>query len=200
MKVPQHVIDEATRRGIVEGAIVHVIGTEETQATVLPINDWELTASGHNLSACRDAQGFMWNVMQGGSWSLVITPAPSQGLEEGMATECSPAMRAAIIERAKELGIFRDDYKSNPSAIRILYFNDGIVRTGAGDANYNNKPLTPLDFLTRLEATAKKPKPLKIGEHVVDFIANGDVKVGCTRVDYATLREVYERATKNTNQ
>ncbi len=194
MKVPQHLIDEATRRGIVPGAVVSVVHTDGITATVMPFDEWEMY--GENLNAGREGYS-RWNVMQRGEWSIDITPAPSQGLEEGMATECSPAMRAAIIERAKELGHELHYEIENYSPQPFLWWYDDKLCHRTTD---KNRRIPNHEFLARLEATAKKPKPIKIGEHNVDFIANGDVKVGCTRVDYATLKEVYERATKNTNQ
>lgn len=40
-------------------------------------------------------------------------------------------------------------------------------------------------------------KPISVGEHRVEFKDNGNIKVGCTEVDFQKLEEIYLQAKEN---
>lgn len=137
--------------------------------------------------------------LSGGKWATVIASAPSQGLQEGDAVECGPA-RAAIIEIAVELELAVHYTIEDPGFPNIVWKSGRMVGKCIKSQDARNRTWhTPEVFIAKMRAMKPAEKPITIGEHKVDFMANGDIKVGCTRVEYDTLREVYERATKNKN-
>ena len=191
--VPQELIEAAARKGIVPGAVVRCAFVTTNTFTV---PHWDEIEYGTHISTVSfvdvtregSANGRNYGYLKYGStWATVIEPAPCQGLEEGMATECSPAMRAAIIERAAELGL-SDGFAASYNNKWITWCDDcGTCPIQSG--KHGENILTPLDFLTRLEATGKKPKPLKIGEWNVKF-EKGSIEVGCQRITNETVRAI----------
>lgn len=199
-KVPQHLIEEARKRGIVPGARIHsarihsaAAGRESDGQLVVPFDQWTMygdelnngpTSSGYYLTYC-------------GKWAEVITPATSQseGLKEGDSVECGPAMRAAIIELAKELGLKATSYSEG-----IIAYYDGKVYDCSRACTIGKKVKnwhTPEAFIAKMRVTAAKPKPIKIGYDTVKFNSDRSITVGCTTVSFATIEEVYNRLKKS---
>ncbi len=191
MKVPQHLIDEATRLGIVEGAVVS--DGYKCTGTVPPVFEWEYEVANKDAPGCghrisiKDDNTYLLSNMRG--WATVITPAPSQGLEEGMATECSPAMRAAIIELAKELGL-SDGFAASYNMDKWITWCPDCGTCPIQSGKHGKNIITPLDFLTRLEAEAKKlPKRETINGHDVTF-HKGSVYLPCSQYTNETVRAI----------
>jgi len=187
MKVPQHLIDEATRRGIVPGAEVSCYIAPSDTGIVQPFEKWEHGCGGwHFIDPSNNA---IYVVAEDNSrFATVITTAPSQGLEEGMATECSPAMRAAIIERAKELGVGVSCLAQNSGLPHLVCHDNSIASISKSGPEAKNW-IQNHEFLARLEATAKKPKPIRVNDYDVQFL-DGKIKIGCTTVDNETVRAI----------
>jgi len=190
MKVPQQIIDRAIEAGIVTGAEVSCYITPSDTGIVPPVEKWEHGSGGWFFESGDEAIYVASD--ESDRFAKILQPAPqSQGLEEGMATECSPAMRAAIVERAKELGVPEDCI--NGSKHPNIGFMDGSIHPLVhyeDKSRYQAHKLIPNhEFLARLEATAKKPKPLKIGEWNVKF-EKGSIEVGCQRITNETVRAI----------
>jgi len=123
--VSEEIIEEAAKRGIVPGAFVRSAwGYDLPDRFVPPINEW---ICSKELDSIYWAEGHdsLW-LLDNGKWATVITPAPSsETLEPGMATKCGPAMRAAIMERAKELGIYVEvsEDPSDPDFVGMWVIN-----------------------------------------------------------------------------
>lgn len=191
MKVPKELIDEATRRGIVPGAKIR--DDQMRVGTVPPIEEWSEGAFGSLfLNHTNDLRAFNANTDK---WATVITPAPSAqpepiGLQEGDAVECSPAMCAAIIELAKELGV--PTYGVPPDEVDIIGFNVEDFGRGLGLCTVGfcamNKH-TPEVFIAKMRVTASQPKPITIGDHTVKF-TKGEIKVGCATIPNETVRAI----------
>lgn len=101
--VSKEIIEEAAKRGIVPGAVIRCLANSDDISTVPETSEWLID----NGDLYFETRGPIIVIRYGhGPFATVITPAPSsETLEPGMATKCGPAMRAAIMERAKELGI-----------------------------------------------------------------------------------------------
>ena len=189
--VPKHIIEEARKNGIVPGAIIRsakYVRSGATQA-VLPYEQWGMFNGEPNNGKGIDGFYLRWE----GQWAEVITPAPSsepEGLKEGDSVECGPAMRAAIIELAKELGL-SIIWPENDNAEAILWFADGLHHPSKNNECIQRR-LTTAAFITKMIAEAAKPKPIKIGSDKVEF-RSGSIKVGCTTVDNATVRAIAEK-------
>ena len=197
-KVPQHVIDEATKLGIVEGARIKCMSAG--QGTVGPRSEWEYhSGTEPYLVVGVDDEGLslfgMWR-----GWAKVIAPAPSapsQGLQEGDAVECGPAMRAAIIELARELGVpVTNLYKPGDDGMDSCRWDGRVIIRACPKRDPDLNWMTPEAFIAKMRATEPVEKPITIGERKVEFYPTGDIRVGCTRVDHDTLVRVYERAKK----
>ncbi len=195
-KVPQHLIEEARKRGIVPGARIHsaAAGRESDGQLVVPFDQW--TMDGDELNNGPTSSGYYLTYC--GKWAEVITPAPSQavGLKEGDAIDCGPAMRAAIIELAKELGLsIVKNYAESSDYTRIVWFWDQVDLCVA---NYRPQNIhTPEEFIAKMRVTAAQPKPIKIGNATVKFNSDRSITVGCTTVSFATIEEVYNRLKKS---
>lgn len=198
-QVPQHLIDEAAKRGIVPGATIGCAASK-TNATgiVAPYSEWKYSSGigtlwvgtekhRPSLLAAKDCED---------EWATVITPAPSQhpqaiGLQEGDAVECSTAMRAAIIELAKELGlgVWKDTDDYQPPRY-CLYWNSREARLAPRYPSVSGTKLhTPEDFIAKMRVTASQPKPITIGGKTVEF-TKGEISVGCTTISNETVRAV----------
>lgn len=188
-KVPQHLIDEAARRGIVPGAVIRC-AAGGYEASVLPYSQWTNKGWGENYIFMDPPPCLRPWIYYNGEWATVITPAPAkeeEGLKEGDACECGPAMRAAIVELAKESGYASVGFDSRNYP---LVWSDMLCYTSAGiTCETVSRVLTPGKFYDRLVAQAKKPKPIKVGSNTVEF-RSGSIKVGCTSIDNATVRVI----------
>lgn len=192
MAVSAKMIEEARKRGIVEGAMVRSAKNPALtpQAVVSPDQWWETDFGNIN-------NGIGYYLFYGGKWSEVVSPSPNKGLKDRDAVECGPAMRAAITELAEELGF--DISSSATCSIRndrcrgVWFHRDKNCIGGhisISDLSY----MTPEEFIAKMRVTASSPKPIKIGGRVVEFQSNGSVTVGCTDVDFGTLEAVYNKA------
>lgn len=202
--VPKEMIDEAAKRGIVPGAII-LCAAGGYEASVLPYSQWTNEGWGENYIFMDPPPCLGPWIYHNGEWATVIvpatviTPAPAkeeEGLKEGDACECGPAMRAAIVELAKELGLrsaYIEDKETNGvGALSNLTICDAKMNP-SGWPNL----FTPEVFIAKMRVTAKKPKPIKIkvGEGVnskwyeVEF-CSGSIKVGCTSIDNTTVRVI----------
>jgi len=187
-KVPQALIDEATRRGIVPGAVI--VSTYGDTVTVKDQSGW-MEANG----GCLYINGGTNEVYRipGDRWATVITPT---GLQEGDACECSETMRDAVLEMAVDMGLLPKGHFCSDASPG--WFNGRIVTfSRKAESFYAKEWLTPEAFIARMRATAGRPKPILIGDNTVKFHPNGDIAVGCTKVSYDILKAVYEQATKN---
>lgn len=81
-------------------------------------------------------------------------------------------------------------YKDGPNYLEI-HGVIGLVCCNNTDEEVFQWARDMYDALVEL----KKEPQIKIGEHAVLFKDDGSIKVGCTSVDYDTLKAVYERAT-----
>lgn len=126
----------------------------------------------------------------------VITPAPSkeEGLIEGDGCRCGPAMRAAIIELAKELGILEGYGGSDDKSVEGVWniHGRGLVYRVCNFEGLTE--LTPEEFMAKMRITAALPKPEppinieSYGKNYQVQFRAGDVKIGCTTIDNATVR------------
>lgn len=205
MKTLEQLKAEAKERGIVEGAVIGC-AADKAVGTVANENKWRDSWSGSgSLIVGDDDKGACLYAKHEGKWATVLTPAPSKedGLKEGDACECGPAMRAAIMELGKELGVPHSDDGSFADGLR--WEETGLVMTCDFDKWFqrNGRHLnrhTPEAFITKMRVTAKLPKPeppimIKVGEgvntkwHEVKY-QTGSIKVGYTTIDNATVRAI----------
>lgn len=196
--VPKEMIDEAAKRGIVPGAII-LCAAGGYEASVLPYSQWTNKGWGENYIFMDPPPCLGPWIYHNGEWATVIvpatviTPAPAkeeEGLTEGDSVECGPAMRAAIVELGRQIGLpvhecgIKDiDTWPNLSWMGQL--------GGCKDPNLKGSavPHTPEAFIAKMRITAKKPKPIKIGSDTVEF-RSGSIKVGCTSIDNAIVRVI----------
>ena len=139
---------------------------------------------------------YVGNSSIGSKFATVIAPAPSQqpqaiGLQEGDAVECSTAMRAAIIELAKELGIPtygmpHDEYPIG--GFRVKNFGRGLGPTTIRGP-FSSAAITPEAFIAKMRVTAAQPKPITIGGNTVKF-TKGEINVGSTTISNETVRAI----------
>jgi hypothetical protein len=109
---------------------------------------------------------------------------------EGDAVECGPAMRAAIVELAKELGL-RQDNQDPASYHPNIRFRHGFVFATSGEIR---NPHTPEAFIAKMRVEASKPRPIIIDGRTLEFLPGGAVKVGCQTIDTTTLDLILERS------
>ena len=190
--VDQKIIDEAKARGIVPGARIQCASVDyKCHGTVAETEHW-FVGSEHTLWVGKDdkQQELCGYSISNERWATVITPAPqaaAEGLVEGDSCECGPAMRAAIIELAKELGLKATSYSEG-----IIAYYDGKVYDCSRACTIGEKVKnwhTPEAFIAKMRVEAAKPKPIRIGDHEVKF-NTGSIKVGCTTIDNATVRAI----------
>ena len=115
----------------------------------------------------------------------------NEGLKQGDAVECGPAMRAAIIELARVSGLHTSDGVSGGI---ILFLSETIFDVSKNSINGGRARnyIVPEAFIAKMRVTASQPKPIKIGDHAVKF-NKGSIQVGCTTVDNATVRAIAEK-------
>jgi hypothetical protein len=194
-KVPQHLIDEAARRGIVPGAVIRC-AAGGYEASVLPYSQWTNKGWGENYIFMDPPPCLRPWIYYNGEWATVITPAPAkeeEGLKEGDACECGPAMRAAIIELAKELGAPTYKPSEDPASAKeypnLGWVGDVISANCSNPGDSKKNWHTPESFIAKMRVTASQPKPIKIDGKTVEF-NTGSIKVGCTTIDNATVRAI----------
>lgn len=200
--VQQDLIDEATRRGLVPGAKVICTTardpkSDSTHGIVKPHSEWVYCNRPGNpwISAGRDNSGAPLYIHYNRKWSAVITAAPeAEGLKEGDAVECGPAMRAAIIELAKELGL--NTCAASPENMRVICWYSGridhVTEVPFEYAGTSFVGTSPEAFMAKMRVTAALPKPeppIKIDGHEVKW-GKGVIKVGCQTINNETVRAI----------
>lgn len=151
-QVPKELIEEATRRGIVEGVTI-ACSDNQSHGIVSPIDEWHSYDSGTLVVGTDDAGDWLCAKWQKNAWATVITPAPSKGLQEGDSVECSPAMRAAIIELAKELG-FQMTVNAEICHSTGIGLSWKYSQVNRWNFRGENNPITPEEFIARMRVTA----------------------------------------------
>lgn len=189
----QELIEEARKRGIVPGARV-TTAYSHMDITVPPTEQWVIGNGGlltGPLPGGLDSRFLKCD----DEWATVLSPAPSEeeGLKEGDAVECGRAMRAAIVELARELdlpvhGTINDS--GFPNLVWKGYLAGRVSRPSYDDRERTF--YTPEAFIAKMRVTASKPKPIMVGSNEVRF-NRGSITVGCTAVDNATVRAIVER-------
>ena len=165
MKPTDYIVIEAAKRGIVPGARIKCASElASDRGIVAPYSDWILRNFNRGSFTC----GLTDEGCEGGeiwgrcdrAWATVLTPAPQKNtLKPGMATICGPAMRTAIMERAKELGIWWEDSftHDDTEGIFVMKNIDGVMlRTASGFCPTDNT--IPLHEFLRLMENTKPPK------------------------------------------
>ena len=189
--VPQYLIEEARNRGIVEGATAR--SPYGSEFIVGPVSGWRTNFDGTGAANHDGYQIYSHDMQQ---WATVITPAPAQagGLKEGDAVECGPAMRAAIIELAKELDVLT--YQHGGGQIDGLRYSCGQVLTAGMLRTWAERNggkgltiITPEAFIAKMRVTASQPKPITIDGHNVKW-EKGCIKVGCQTITNDTVRAI----------
>ena len=184
----EQLIEEARKRGIVEGATcVSVYGA---QWIVGPVERWRPYNTGPNLYD-RDGESTRC-ICDDGKWATVLTPAPQEGLVDGMACEPDPHMRAAIIAKAKELGMTDGEGYDSISLNQLIYRPNGSWKLLQTHRAENLLP--PGEFYDRLCRMTPNEKPILIDNREVKFTGSGNIKVGCTSIPWEVLEVVYTRA------
>jgi len=164
---------EAKKHGIVPGAVIQCAVQPHSYGTVAPYSEWETGDDPLYLIVGIDDEGADLYALSMGKWATVRTPAPQQ-VQPRDACKCSPAMQAAIAEKAKELGLWSgSDYSGYDG---VLVIDNGSDRWKVRPTLFSTNPtqtlnfLTPAQFLTRLEHTSPPVKELtteeKLGEAV----------------------------------
>jgi len=196
MKTLEQLKKEAAKRGLVEGAKFMSPTHNGYSGTVNPTKDWSV-ADNETLWNGPPDDILLFSKEYG--WATVITPAPSkeEGLKEGDAVECGPAMRAAIVELAKELKLDMTVSAADTSVHKkgMSWVKHGFNEPRLHRWNYQDsfhRPHIPEEFIRKMRITAALPKPeppIWIGSDVVKF-NNGSIQVGCTTIDNATVRSI----------
>ena len=165
---------EAKGHGIVPGAVINCAMVPDRYGTVSPYSEWETVGDPLFLIVGIDDEGGDLFALYEYDWATVKTPSTQQGLQPRDACKCSPAMQAAIAEKAKELGLWSgSDYSGYDG---VLVIDNGSDRWKVRPTLFSTNPtqtlnfLTPAQFLTRLEHTSPPVKELtteeKLGEAV----------------------------------
>jgi hypothetical protein len=200
-KVPQYQIDELRANGIVPGATcTSAAFPNDPPFVVPPVENWRMGPDGPMSGPAVDSMGDDCNryLKYQGRYAAVISPAPQQeGLRNNSACKPDALMRAAIVAKANELGIGEFD-GSSPDENPHIQFNYGTtVRPLTHKEGSWHERLTyipPGEFYDRLCRMTPKEKPIRIDNREVVFTGGGNIKVGCTAVEWETLEAVYERA------
>lgn len=187
---------EAIASGIMPGASIRCAKDGE-HGVVAPIEKWKYDMG--DLVVGDDRRGNYLFGTYGRGFATVITPAPQTGgLEDGMVCEPDEHMRAVIIAKAKELGYgVCGAMEEDPSTWRILAWRREDTKddlTGNSRMDDGDHAIPPGEFYDRLCRMPKAEPPIMIGPREVKFENGGDIVVGCTNVDFATLEKVYNKA------
>lgn len=174
--VSKEIIKEAAKRGIVPGAVIRCLADSDDIATVPETSEWVID----NGDLYFETSGLCIVIRYGdGPFATVITPAPSsETLEPGMATKCGPAMRAAIMERAKELGIYVEvsEDPSDPDFVGMWVINFrgtggyGKISPTVYIKDRLGNEVPAHEFLRRLENTKPPKKELTTEEKLAEAI------------------------------
>jgi hypothetical protein len=170
--VSEEIIEEAAKEGIVPGAVIRCLADSDDIATVPETSEWVID----NGDLYFETSGPCIVIRYGdGSFATVITPAPSsETLEPGMATKCGPAMRAAIMERAKELGVMDPSSKEKDTTEGIWVLDFGLQKGMLHTCTYSNseglKFIPNHEFLRRLENTKPPKRELTTEEKLAEAI------------------------------
>lgn len=194
-QVPKELIEEATSRGIVPGAIITSAWMKSKPHAFVPsYSTWRWEDDEDLVFPVNEDEHHWVYDKKSGDWATVITPAPSKGLQEGDSVECGPAMRAAIIELAQELGMAV--YSKTPesgSRYPSLTWSLGELCGLPTNSKWSYlKRHTPEEFIARMRVTACIPKPETIDGHKVEYHA-GYIKVGCTKVPNDVVRAIHKK-------
>ena len=152
---------EAKGHGIVPGAVIQCAADPRYYGTVSPYSEWRTGGRSPYLIVGKDNEGCLIFALYEHDWATVRTPAPQQ-VQPRDACKCSPAMQAAIAEKAKELGLWSgSDYSGHDG---VLVIDNGSDRVKVRPTLFSTNPsnplnfLTPAQFLTRLEHTSPPVK------------------------------------------
>lgn len=148
-------IQDVIDKGYKPGMRIKCAATQTDEGTVAPVNEWRVSIpDGKSIVVGHDDDGDTLFAYDGGTnkWATVITPAPSNGLQEGDAVECSPAMRAAIIELARELVLPMtvNAEISHSTGIGLSWKYNQVNRW---NFRGENNPITPEEFIARMRVT-----------------------------------------------
>jgi hypothetical protein len=104
----------------------------------------------------------------------MVSEEYSDTLQPGMATPCGPAMRAAIMERAKELGVMDPSSKEKDTTEGIWVLDFGLQKGMLHTCTYSNseglKFIPNHEFLRRLENTKPPKKELTTEERLAKAV------------------------------
>lgn len=170
--VSKQIIEECAKEGIVPGAVIRCLADSYDIITVPETSEWLI----HNGDLYFETSGLAIVIRRygNGPFATVITPAPSsETLDPGMATKCGPAMRAAIMERAKELGLMDPSSKEKDTTEGIWVMDFGLQKGMLHPCTIvNSMGLTviPTPEFLRLMENTKPPKK----EHKEDLHPNDD--------------------------
>ena len=203
MKTLEQLKAEAAELGIAEGAKIRTATTNSFTEILGDPSTWTMCWSGNLWSK---SQTCLFD-NKSGNWATVITPAPSkeEGLRKGDSVECGVAMRAAIMELAKDLGLATSNLE-NGHVEGLTVVGDRTIQHCSQMLNWkvrNGYDLvlhTPEAFMAKLRITAALPKPeppilIKVGEgvntewHEVVY-RHRSIKIGCTVLENATVRSI----------
>jgi len=161
---------EAKGHGIVPGAVIQCAADPRYYGTVSPYSEWETGDDPPYLIVGIDDEGGDLFALYGYDWATVRTPAPQQ-VQPRDACKCSPAMQAAIAEKAKELGLWSGSDYSGYDGVWVVDSgpNEGKVHPACFSSNPLNF-LTPAQFLTRLEHTSPPVKELTTEEKLKEAV------------------------------
>ncbi len=171
--VSEEIIKEAAKRGIVPGARIKC-ASGNGEDVVPPIEEWVQEISG-SFHWGKNNTLWRWGKFRG-DWATVITPAPSSDtLKPGMATACGPAMRAAIMERAKKLGLMDPSSKEKDTTEGIWVLDFGLQKGMLHTCTIvNSMGLTLIpahEFLHLMENTKPPVKELTTEEKLAEAIS-----------------------------
>jgi len=174
MNIPQHIIDEATKRGIVPGARIKC-AVDEDPGTVGPIDEWHYYGDGYedggpkfgDLTVGDNDGGSSLHAISKGAWAVVTHSVIVEKLENGVATICGPYMKEAIIARAEELNVPMLFQASTAKLLPDLAFVNNRLEQYRGSDDFDGNPppgtkfwkaseeVSNHEFLRRLEGNAR---------------------------------------------
>jgi hypothetical protein len=181
-------IQDVIDKGYKPGMRIKCAATRTDEGTVAPVNEWKERSCGVSVGV-DDSEDHLWaydGSLKPGRWAEIITPAPSKGLQEGDSVECGPAMRAAIVELAEELGVaITHMFPPGEDGVNGIRWHQQELWRHHGKGNY-----TPEEFIARMRVTAGIPKPEMIFGHKVKY-AKGHIIFGPNSIGNETLRAIH---------